>query len=156
MNNRFFRQKSIDRINSPESLNDYVKVTNPSLWFILAGVLALMIGVFAWAAFGKIDTNIYVAAEAKSGGIMLYVDETEIDKISVGMSVTIADARCTVEAIADRPVKAVEVDEYVLHKGNMEASMWVYPVSVVGTVQDGVYMAAITVEQTSPMSFVFN
>ena len=32
MENKLFRQKSIDRVLSPEQLQDYMRVTNPGVW----------------------------------------------------------------------------------------------------------------------------
>ena len=61
MSDSIFRQKNIDRINSPESLNDYVKVTNPSVWIVLIGVVVLIIGAIVFGTVGKVDTNVIAA-----------------------------------------------------------------------------------------------
>ncbi len=52
-----FRKKSLDRVTSPEQLNDYIKVTTPSVWIILAATLILILGTLVWAVFGKIEIN---------------------------------------------------------------------------------------------------
>ena len=52
-----FREKSLERVTSPEQLNDYIKVTSPSVWIILAATLILIIGTLVWAVFGKIRVN---------------------------------------------------------------------------------------------------
>ena len=52
-----FRKKSIDRVSSPEQLNDYIKVTTPSVWLILFATLILIAGTLFWAIFGKIEVN---------------------------------------------------------------------------------------------------
>ena len=44
-----FRQKTIDRISSPEQMTDYLRVTNPGIWVILVAVILLLAGVFAWS-----------------------------------------------------------------------------------------------------------
>ena len=49
-----FRKKSLERVTSPEQLNDYIKVTTPSVWIILAATLILIIGTLVGAVFGKI------------------------------------------------------------------------------------------------------
>ena len=36
MSDQIFRKKSLDRISSPEQLNDYIRVANPGIWMILA------------------------------------------------------------------------------------------------------------------------
>ncbi len=45
MDKQLFRKSSIERVSSPEQLNDYIKVSNPGVWMILAAIIALLIGV---------------------------------------------------------------------------------------------------------------
>ena len=52
-----FRKKSLERVTAPEQLNDYIKVTTPSVWVILAAMLILMAGILIWAVFGKIQVD---------------------------------------------------------------------------------------------------
>lgn len=156
MNGSIFRKKSIDRINSPESLNDYVKVTNPSVWIILIGALILIVGALVFGANGTVDTNINVVVEVSGGNMTAYVDEAEIEKISSEMSVKINGTDYSIGSIAERPIKSTEVDEYVLHKGDLELSQWVYPIAIDGDLKDGVYGGTITIEKISPISYVFN
>lgn len=61
MSNQIFRQKSLDRVSSPEQLNDYVRVSNPGVWTILLAVTVLLIGVCVWGIFGHLDTQIKTA-----------------------------------------------------------------------------------------------
>lgn len=56
MGNPVFRQKSIEKISSPEQMNDYIRVSNPSVWIILAAVIVLLAGVFVWGLFGRLDS----------------------------------------------------------------------------------------------------
>lgn len=48
MSNPIFRQKSIEKITSPEQINDYIRVSNPSVWMVLAAVIVLLAGVCVW------------------------------------------------------------------------------------------------------------
>lgn len=52
MENPIFRKKSLDRISSPEALDDYLHVTTPAVWMILAAR----------------DARIYDAVIARQGG----------------------------------------------------------------------------------------
>ncbi len=52
-----FRKKSIERVTSPEQLDDYIKVTTPSVWLILLAMVVLIAGTLFWAVFGKIQVN---------------------------------------------------------------------------------------------------
>ena len=48
-----FREKSMDRISSPEELNDYIRVTTPSVWVVLLALVILLIGILAWSFLGR-------------------------------------------------------------------------------------------------------
>ena len=77
MNDKIFRKKSIDRMSSPEQLNDYIKVTNPGVWMALAAIVILLIGVCVWGVFGKLETKLPVAAVSQDGQTVLYVKEND-------------------------------------------------------------------------------
>ena len=49
-----FRQKSMDRVSSPEQLNDYIRVTTPSVWVVLAALIILLLGILAWSVLGTV------------------------------------------------------------------------------------------------------
>ncbi len=51
---KLFRKQAIEKIQSPDQLNDYIRVTTPSVWLILLSVLLLTAGILVWAVFGEI------------------------------------------------------------------------------------------------------
>ena len=57
---KLFREKNLERLESPEQLNDYLRVTSPGVWMILSAVILLLIGVFIWAVFGRIEATTQV------------------------------------------------------------------------------------------------
>ena len=52
-----FREKSIERVSSPEELNDYIRVTTPSVWLVLAATVILLLGMLAWSIFGTVEVH---------------------------------------------------------------------------------------------------
>lgn len=57
MNSSIFREKSIERVSSPEKLDDYIRVTTPSVWITLAAIVILLVGVIAWGIFGELTVH---------------------------------------------------------------------------------------------------
>ncbi len=57
MDNKIFREKSLERVSSPEQLNDYIRVTTPSVWVVLLATLILLFGMIFWGIFGKIEVH---------------------------------------------------------------------------------------------------
>ena len=52
-----FRDKSIKKVSSPESLNDYIRVATPSVWIVLIALVILLLGILAWSIFGRVETH---------------------------------------------------------------------------------------------------
>ena len=52
-----FRQKSIDKVSSPEKLDDYIRVTKPSVWITLAAIGILLVGTIVWGIFGELTVH---------------------------------------------------------------------------------------------------
>ncbi len=56
-NNSIFRQKSLDKVSSPEKLDDYIRVTTPSVWIVLIAIVLLLAGAVVWSIFGEIEIH---------------------------------------------------------------------------------------------------
>ena len=48
MNNSVFRKKSLERISSPEQINDYIRVITPGMWILLVVIVLLIVAGIAW------------------------------------------------------------------------------------------------------------
>lgn len=60
-----FRKVALERLSSPEQLDQLVQVTNPRGWLALAAVGTLLAGALAWGIWGSIPT------EATGEGILI-------------------------------------------------------------------------------------
>lgn len=158
MANSIFRQKSIDRVSSPEQLNDYIRVTNPGIWVILAAVALLLAGFIVWGAAGKLETKLSVAAVSDSGTVTCYVKEADLSDIDVtSRTVRIGGSEYTVADVSDLPVAVGgSFPDYALHIGGLTAGEWVYEVTLNCDLPSGVYEAEIVTDSVSPISFLFN
>ena len=52
-----FRKKSVERINSPEALSDYIRVATPSVWLVLMATTILLAGMLAWSVLGTVTVE---------------------------------------------------------------------------------------------------
>lgn len=52
-----FREKSLERVSSPEQLDDYIRVTTPSVWIVLAATVIILAGMLAWSVFGTVNVT---------------------------------------------------------------------------------------------------
>lgn len=158
MDNQIFRKKSLDKFSSPEQLNDYIRVSNPGVWLVLAAVIVLLIGVCVWGIFGRLETTVGSAAVVKDGEMTLYVKEEYLGKITEGMTVRVKENEYLITSVETKPQTIPEgFDEYMLHLSGMHVGEWVFGVSAMQTdLADGVYEAEIVIESIAPMSFIFD
>ena len=158
MSKQLFRQKSIDKITSPEQVNDYIRVSNPSVWMILAAVIVLLIGVCVWGMFGSLDTTLQTGGVCKDGQLVLYVGEKDIDKLGEGTLVSVDGKELAVSEIAGSPVKLdASYDPSLIHLTGLNEGEWVYVVRVdAANVKDGTYSVEVITERVRPLDFVLN
>lgn len=138
MQNEIFRKKSLDKLKSPESLDESIKVTNPGVWLILAAVILLLVGACVWGAFGHIDSITPVSVHSQSGVITATAAEENFTSIKTGMTVHFAEYDATVESI------------------EKQDSGYVLTLTANETVPDGFYDGSIVIQSFKPFSFIFN
>ena len=86
---KLFREKSVEAVESPESLNDYLKVTSPGVWLVLASVVVLLIGAILWGVFGHIRTTSPVAVKIEDGKSFCYVPYVQANGVMAQGVVTL-------------------------------------------------------------------
>lgn len=139
MSEKLFRQKNLDRIKSPESLNDYVRISNPGVWLLLIAIIALLIGACCWAVFGRLESTQAADIRVENGAAVCVLSADDVDTIAVGMRVKIGDSEgviSDVEATADKSLTC--------------------SVDLKDSLPDGIYAAEIVTEEIRPISFVLN
>lgn len=157
MNKQLFRKTSMERVSSPEQLNDYVRVSNPGVWMILAAVITLLIGVCVWGIFGHLETKISTAGTCENGVFICYVSEEKAEKIKSGMTVNVDGNVLSVSEISAKPIfVSADMDSYLMYLGGFSEGEWLYEVTANSALSDGTYKAEIVTESVSPMSFILN
>ncbi len=69
--NGLFRKVSLDRLSSPDKLDQLVKVTSPKGWLALLGILFILLVSVIWGIYGSVSTKIRgMGMLIKSGGII--------------------------------------------------------------------------------------
>lgn len=155
-NKGLFRRESMERISSPEQLNEYMKVTNPPVWLVFFGVIVFLCGVLVWAVGGHLDMEISAAAEVTDQTAIVYLPSGK-DAVHIGMPVIIShqeyevsevhSSRRKVDGRFNRDVKAI---------GSFEQGEILDEIVVPCTLPDGVYPAKIVTERISPIRLIFN
>ena len=142
MQSKLFKKSSVERFSSPEKLNDFIQVSNPSSWMVLGAALALLLGLLAWGVFGELTQSVTFTGLAKNGMLLCYVDNITSAQLEEGMTVDIVPISQTdtaepvggcVASIAEIPLSYEEASEgmeqdYLL--AVLGISTWNIPVRV--------------------------
>ncbi len=152
-----FRQKSLDKISSPEQLNDYIAVTNPGVWLLLVSIVLALCGAIIWGNFGKLETRIKVPAIVGDNGTILYVEAADVGKSKGGLEVEIGYVEGEVITLGLEGHKAYEVlGDIALSESGYSAGDVLYNVEAEIDVPNGIYMAEIITDSVSPISFLLD
>ena len=87
MNQTIFRKKSLERIASPDKLDDYLKACSPSAWMILAALVVMLTAAVVWCFFGAIPTTAVAIGIRGQEGTVCFVPATQGYAIEPGMTV---------------------------------------------------------------------
>ena len=139
MSEEIFRKKSLDKVKSPENLDDYIQVSNPGVWLLLFSVIVLLAGACVWGIFGHIDSTVPAAVHIENSQAVCEIDEENISTVKVGQTVKIEDCEAVIESIGEKTDAG-------------------YPcvLSDISSLSDGFYEGKIIVESYKPLSFILN
>ena len=158
MGSTIFREKSLKKITSPEQMNDYIRVSSPSVWMVLTAVIVLLAGVCVWGMFGHLDTAVQTGGVCVDGRLTVLVGEEDHDKIKENAVISVDGVEYAVAEITNAPIRVDDqIDPYVVHLAGFTEGDWVYRLYAdVPGLADGVYAASVITERVRPLDFVLN
>ena len=158
MENGLFRKKSLERISSPEELHDYMRVTSPRLWMLLAAIAVLLIGFLVFASTADMENttkirvtveNLDTSGDEEAGVTSYYYSSLPMsykDVVEAGMKVRMGSEEGKIELIAMvNPEEGEPEIELLISMDNPSLSL-----------RDGEYDAELVLERTTPISFLWN
>lgn len=162
MESSIFNRKATEKLKSPDDLDKYVRVTNPSVWVVLAACIAFLIGLLAWGTFGTVSTNVTAPATCVNGKAMCFLPTDDGSKVHVGDTVTIEGDQFTVASISNVPISHEEASDILESDYLVSAVLkndWAYLVTLEGDTSDlpdGVPLTSgITIARTAPITLLF-
>ena len=143
MQSHLFRKQNVERISSPEQLQDYMRVTNPGVWMVLAAVIVLLAGLLAASALVKVETTVEAKGEiAQAGGeVVMTLAPQAGQAVREDMPVRLAGQD-------GRVAYVYESDGETIVKAELDKAAEALPA--------GTYDVEIVTEALSPISFLLN
>ena len=125
MEQPLFKKEDLKRVSSPEQLNDYLHVTTPVTWIVLAAVVLILASLFIWSSVTAVES--YAAGEAEVHGGVLTLRFDDADKaarVEVGMNVKVGERLAPVISVgSDDDGNAIAVADTDLPDGRYQAGV---------------------------------
>ena len=153
---KLFREKSLEAIESPESLNDYLRVTSPGVWLVMASVIVLLAGGILWGIFGHIRTTAQFAVAVTGGKSVCYVPIEAANKVLARGVIRVEGVDYPMNTDADNSIYMVteDISPRVLLAGGLRIGDMVIPVPVITDLEDGYYTGEVVTEDLKPISLL--
>ena len=152
-----FRAKSIEKIESPESMNDYLQVTSPGVWIVLAAVIVFLIGVCIWGIFGHIESTTKAAVVSTKEETVCLVPQTALESVIENRSIEIDGIDYELAPATLEPEVVSEgTNVYWILAGDLGIGDIVYRIPFSQALPEGVYSGTIVTETLSPFSLLLN
>ena len=157
-NRQIFRQKSLDRVSSPEDLNTYIRVANPGIWILLIAIIVLLVGALIWGAVVSFETKtVDAAAVVRNGRVSLYLTEESRGEVKEGMHMTVGEDVFELPELEMSAAKLFEdTDSAVMRIIGATTDEYVYVAKFYIDLPNGVYAAKIAAEEVSPTGLIIN
>lgn len=160
MNDNIFREKSIDRIKSPDMLDEYIKVANPGIWLSLAAILVFVVGGLIFSIFANIESKVPTAVVVSEETAVCYLNEDKLQYVSDELWVVVDNNKYALSEHGNELKKLSsdnEADEDILYFMGKEKGGWyyIYPFDAAG-MEPGIYRGEIIIDSVKPISFLVN
>lgn len=129
-----YREEMLERVSSPEQLNDYLRVTNPGIWMVLIGIIVLLAGLIAWSSIGTLETTAPATIVVEDNVAEIAIDTTQ--PLKAGMSVRVQDQEFEIDYTYE-DARGVTLGE-----------------AQVDDLQDGRYNGVVVIESVHPIQFL--
>lgn len=166
MNNNLFKKSSMERISSPEKLDDFIKVSNPSSWLVLGAALALVLGLLVWGIFGQLSESVSFNGHLKDGQLYCYASGYLAEQLQPGMEASIAvqgaeGLKGKIVTVAEHPLSFDEAarditSDYMLSSLGITGWNIIVTIETDTPLYEGVvYTASVVTDTYRPIEMVF-
>lgn len=150
-----FRKKALDKAASPDRLDDYIKVSNPSVWLLLGAICAFLLGVSIWCIFGNISDTQPALLHVEGGTATCAIDQSRASELDAGDKVEVSGVEGTIVEYDGQAVPAAQLTDEQLSIAQ-PSSAWLAAASVSIDLPDGDYPANVTVKEYKPLDLLLN
>ena len=154
---KLFREKSLEAVESPEALNDYLRVTTPGVWLVLCAVIALLVGGVFWSIFGRINTSVSVAVTSNGGESVCMVPYTPLQEMLSSAHAVNVDGQeypLKLDSDVETMIVSEETSPFVRVASGLGIGDVAVLIPVDAQLDDGIYQGSVQTESLQPISLL--
>ena len=156
-----FNKRAAEKLRSPDDLDKFLRVTNPSVWVVLTACLALLAGLLVWGVLGSVTTSVSATGVSVDSQAMCFLAAEDAAKVHEGDAAFVGGERMEVASVATIPVSRAEAGKVLASDylvSTLVSGDWAYQVTFDGDTSelaDGVPLTvSITVERIAPIKLI--
>ena len=156
-----FNRKATEKLRSPDDLDKYVRVTNPSVWVALAACIAFLVGLLIWGTLGAVTTSVSATGVCIKGQAVCFLSAEDAAKVHIGDAASVDGEHLKVASVSPVPLSREEANrslqsDYLV--STLLKEDWAYQVVFEGDTsqlaQDVPLTVNITVERIAPINLI--
>lgn len=107
----FFRKAALEKLSSPEKLDQLIKVTNPRAWIALLTIAAILATGIGWAFAGRVKTKLDAVGVLLGGEIheIVSTSQGQLARFTIAVGDKVTDGQ--VIAVVEQPQLLQQVEE---------------------------------------------
>ena len=156
-----FNKRASERLNSPDDLDKFVRVTNPSVWLLLGACIVLLIGLLSWGFFGFVETHEKLSGCVVAGRALCFADASQHTDIVAGDEAMVEGKHLKVKSVSPKPLSREEVETLLgseFLSDTLVENRWAYLIDFEGDasgIMEGVPVTFdITTDSVAPISLI--
>ncbi|WP_257669664.1 NHLP bacteriocin system secretion protein [Parapedobacter tibetensis] len=111
MSTPFFRKAALEKLSTPEKLDQLIKVTEPRAWVTLTAIAVLLATAIAWSFWGNVKTKLNVVGVLLGGEVHEVVSTSQGQLISLKVKIGDQVKEGDVIAKIEQPQISQQIEE---------------------------------------------
>ena len=107
----FFRKSALEKLSTPEKLDQMIKVTGPKAWIALATVALIFITAIGWSVWGNVKTKLNVVGVLLGGEVHEVVSTSQGQLINLNVKIGDEIREGDIIAIIEQPQLSAQIEE---------------------------------------------
>lgn len=107
----FFRKSALEKLSTPEKLDQMIKVTGPKAWIALITITLILVTGITWSIWGNVKTKLNVVGVLLGGEVHEVVSTSQGQLINLNVKVGDVIADGDIIATIEQPQLSQQIDE---------------------------------------------